>query len=615
MSKTRVCAVLLSVLGWAVSASAQVRVMHYNIAGCHGDMTAMKGVLAAAHADDKMGWAQPVDIFVFDECLLSARATIQAAINATAPSGVTYTFGTYTSASGEDSASGAEAIFYRSDRFTEITSAHADIFVQASRYADRWVLQLNGYSSPYAKLYIYCAHLKASTGSANAADRATGMAAIRADADALGAGVPVIYAGDFNLYNNGEAAYATMIAAGNAQGVDPLGNGNWTTATNAWKHTQAPSVASVNGMTGGGMDDRFDFLLPGLGAAGGQGVSALPSTYRAFGNDGNHYNLDINAGNNSYYPSNIARSNALADNLQIASDHIPNLMEFQIPAKMSASLVSPPVKVIRNAAVSIEVKVQNTAPYTVSTGVDPLAFAVSCTGGVSGSASGTAPLSPSSISKFVTLNTATVGTVTGNVSVTSSNKAVEPASTALPVSVQVVRPANPSFSASSAVTTTLLSMDTQADSGPATADASLRNYLYDSNQAKLDVNSVSFTGSVASRLSMPSGLGAGLATGARTLHFSFDTAGIAAGTYAATAVVHTSDESLPGSTAHDVTVNFDIAVGSGVFGDINGDGLVDGADLGLLLLYFGACDGCPADLDGDGQVDSADLGLLLLSYT
>ena len=255
MCKTRVLGVLLSVLGWAASASAQLRVMHFNIAGCHGDAAAMQGVIAAAHADDKMGWAQPVDVFVFDECLLSARSIIQTAINATAPAGVTYTFGTYTSASGEDSASGAEAIFYRSDRLTEITSGHADIYIQASRYADRWLLQLNGYTSPLSKFYIYCAHLKASTGTANAADRATGMAAVRADADALGAGIPVIYAGDFNLYNNGEAAYATLIAAGNEQGIDPLGNGNWTTATNAWKHTQAPSVASYNGMTGGGLDE------------------------------------------------------------------------------------------------------------------------------------------------------------------------------------------------------------------------------------------------------------------------------------------------------------------------------------------------------------------------
>ncbi|MCE9620414.1 MAG: hypothetical protein K8R92_10995 [Planctomycetes bacterium] len=51
--------------------------------------------------------------------------------------------------------------------------------------------------------------------------------------------------------------------------------------------------------------------------------------------------------------------------------------------------------------------------------------------------------------------------------------------------------------------------------------------------------------------------------------------------------------------------------------DLDGDGSVDGADLGLLLLDFGDCGDpmhCPADLDGDGAVDGADLGLMLLEF-
>jgi len=46
--------------------------------------------------------------------------------------------------------------------------------------------------------------------------------------------------------------------------------------------------------------------------------------------------------------------------------------------------------------------------------------------------------------------------------------------------------------------------------------------------------------------------------------------------------------------------------------DLTGDGVVDGADLGLLLGAWGACDGdCPADLNADGVIDGADLGTLL----
>jgi len=46
------------------------------------------------------------------------------------------------------------------------------------------------------------------------------------------------------------------------------------------------------------------------------------------------------------------------------------------------------------------------------------------------------------------------------------------------------------------------------------------------------------------------------------------------------------------------------------FGDLNGDGAVDGADLGYLLNAWGTDDPV-ADLDGNGSVDGADLGLLL----
>jgi hypothetical protein len=50
-------------------------------------------------------------------------------------------------------------------------------------------------------------------------------------------------------------------------------------------------------------------------------------------------------------------------------------------------------------------------------------------------------------------------------------------------------------------------------------------------------------------------------------------------------------------------------------GDLNGDGMVNAADLGLLLAQWGVCAGCTGDLNGDGAVDAADLGLLLAGWT
>ena len=51
-------------------------------------------------------------------------------------------------------------------------------------------------------------------------------------------------------------------------------------------------------------------------------------------------------------------------------------------------------------------------------------------------------------------------------------------------------------------------------------------------------------------------------------------------------------------------------------GDLNGDGFVNGADLGLMLVAWGPCSrDCRADLDQNGFVDGADLGLMLIDWT
>ena len=48
-------------------------------------------------------------------------------------------------------------------------------------------------------------------------------------------------------------------------------------------------------------------------------------------------------------------------------------------------------------------------------------------------------------------------------------------------------------------------------------------------------------------------------------------------------------------------------------GDLDGDGVVGGADLGLLLAAWGSVDP-EADLDGSGTVDGGDLGLMLANW-
>lgn len=55
--------------------------------------------------------------------------------------------------------------------------------------------------------------------------------------------------------------------------------------------------------------------------------------------------------------------------------------------------------------------------------------------------------------------------------------------------------------------------------------------------------------------------------------------------------------------------------GDGCFGDLNEDGEVNSADIGLMLSAWGSCGkagpGCFGDLNEDGQVNGTDIGLIL----
>ncbi|HMN96854.1 MAG TPA: hypothetical protein PKC43_10170 [Phycisphaerales bacterium] len=68
--------------------------------------------------------------------------------------------------------------------------------------------------------------------------------------------------------------------------------------------------------------------------------------------------------------------------------------------------------------------------------------------------------------------------------------------------------------------------------------------------------------------------------------------------------------------AADLEVDFDDvrleAAPSSPGADLDGNGIVDGADLGLLLAAWNTPE---ADLDGDGTTDGADLGLLLAEWS
>jgi len=582
-----------------------VRVMNYNIARQQGSANALVAVIAAAHSDNKVGWAKPVDLMFFQEVPSSQVAALQSLVNAAAPLGATYLRATYTSNSQEDSASGAQCAFYRVETISEITSGHADIFTGASRACDRWLFSLNGYSSSAARFYAYSMHLAA--GSSAAATRESGALAVRSNANGLGAGVRAFYVGDFNVYNNGEAAYLAFLASGNGQAFDPLGTGGWGGSSNAIKHTQSPRDIQT-GLVGGGMDDRFDLHLATAQLLDNEGLSIISGTYRAFGNDGQHYNVAISAGGNNYFVGESARSNALAQSLFDASDHVPVLVDYQVPAVMSATMTGVPQRVIQGASVPVTVRVKNVAPVVTPIGADELDYSVTSVAGLFGSGSGVAPLAPSEAVTTLQLNTGTVGLAEAQASAWTLSEAAQNSSVDLISEYTVISRARPSWAAGSIVTTTSIPVSVPQGGAAQDVDVPLHNVAWTTLQSRLDADFVSLPSGAPVSVVAP--LPSMIAQFPGTLRLRINPAGLPVGLTSVNGTLLVTDEDVPGEG--DGTLLFTVAItvnGSANPADLNGDQMVNALDLAILLSQWG--NPGSADLDGSGSVDGPDLAQLL----
>ncbi|RLD66733.1 MAG: hypothetical protein DRI84_04180 [Bacteroidetes bacterium] len=179
--------------------------------------------------------------------------------------------------------------------------------------------------------FVNCivAHLKSSNTSA---DRVTRTQMINAALGFLSNNYPAdnyLFMGDFNIYSSNEGAYQSLLNYSNAayRFNDPINTpGGWNNNSSfAAVHTQSTHSSSNGCAAGGGLDDRFDFILMSDELKNGsKHISYVANSYKAIGNDGNHFNQSINSGTNSSVPANVL--NALYNN----SDHLPVVLELDL---------------------------------------------------------------------------------------------------------------------------------------------------------------------------------------------------------------------------------------------------------------------------------------------
>ena len=186
-------------------------------------------------------------------------------------------------------------------------------------------------------LHVYVTHLKSSQGATNEQLRYEMAQTMRSDIEALPANSYVLCGGDFNIYTSTELAYQHLIEnTVNNNLEDPIDlPGNWHDSGFPNKEilTQSTRLNALSDGAGGGLDDRFDFVLQSAALGlGNSKLSYVDGTYKALGNNGTCYNLDLlNCTSVGNVPDSIISA------LYYGSDHLPVVFTLQSDAVLAIS--------------------------------------------------------------------------------------------------------------------------------------------------------------------------------------------------------------------------------------------------------------------------------------
>jgi endonuclease/exonuclease/phosphatase family metal-dependent hydrolase len=241
-----------------------------------------------------------------------------------------YQAGLYTTIAFHDGPDTDSHIYLKSGKATVISAAYIPT---ALRDIAEYVVR---FTSSSDTIRFYSLHLKASTGYET--DRLAEATILRNYLNNLPSGTKFMVMGDYNIYTSTEPAFQKLIgseADNDGRCKDPINAvGDWNNnSTFKAIHTQSPRVRQFGGGSTGGMDDRFDIILTSYSSLD---ANTIVSSYKAYGNDGNHFNDSINRLPNTAVPDSVANG------LHYGSDHLPVTCNFKFEKSVSAfQLVSP----------------------------------------------------------------------------------------------------------------------------------------------------------------------------------------------------------------------------------------------------------------------------------
>jgi len=534
-------AIATSVAVCALAPAAQaLRIVNYNILNYPGSTSAARNPLFRTI----LGPLAP-DIVIVQEMTSQAGVNgfLANVLNTLEPG--QWAAATWTNGNDTDN-----AMFYKPSKVTLVPAGTTSFYPSATnlRLVNVYRVRPVGYTAAAAELRLLSCHLKASQGFET--DRFNEAVGIRDSMNLMPSGTHAILMGDFNIYTSTEPAYQRFLvsmADNDGRMYDPLNApGDWNNnAAFAAIHTQSPcnnNCTAGLGQATGGMDDRFDQFLPTYNLNNGNGLELLASTYRAVGNDGLHFNNDITD------PPTIPEGAAYAAALNGVSDHLPVVVDVQLPAEVTSPAMVAFATVITGAAApqqSIAVSNPAIAP------ADDLDYTLSATAGFTAPA-GSFSILPGAAALMHTLSmsTATPGALAGTLTIASD--AVDEPNRAVSLAGTVLRHAVASFDAGSQQLAVDVDFGDHAVGGFSDQPLAVHNAGFDALQARLALASANIAGGDG-RFSIVGGFApvlVGASPQGYTLHFDDSNfGGSADSVVTASLTFQSGDESLPGATA------------------------------------------------------------------
>jgi hypothetical protein len=438
-----------------------------------------------------------------------------------------------------------------------------------------------GYSAASAKFLLYSVHFKAGTSDSSMRRLESGY--LRTNylnvTPPIASGGNFMVGGDYNMEAGGvvggfnEGGYNRLTEStddDDGRCKDPLTSAFYWSAlwsdngAFAYGHTQAPCFnCPFAGMSGGGMDDRFDIFLTSYSMQDGEGLSYVASLSPGqlsypfvFGNDGARCcNGNVNDGGfNGSVGLDVA--NALFN----CSDHLPVVITIQVPAKVVAESELNFGDAIVGGAPTLNLNVSNGAAvpgdeldYTM---VAPVGF--------------TSPGGPFQRNAGAAAAAHSIGMLTGSSGVKGGTLVMstdDPDSATKNVLISGRVLEHSVGSLDSLVTVTMDDLDFGEHEVGAFPDsfARVHNRQAFALQAKLSIDGGVITGGDG-RFTIIGGFSGALLDGTGqtyNLHFD-DTGATLDSTYTATLTFSVSDEPLPGATpGADLVVNLSATPSSG----------------------------------------------------